>query len=111
MRRANCWPPATSARITTSRKAPPVSPTASRTSPAMAASRLKAALAALVLATGLASPALAATPQTDWDHVARVVVFGDLHGDYGKFHDMLVQAHLVDAHDNWSGGRTHLVQV
>ena len=78
----------------------------------MAGSRLRTLLAAVVAsAAALASQALAATPQTDWDHVARVVVFGDLHGDYGKFHDMLAQAHLVDAHDNWSGGRTHLVQV
>ena len=43
--------------------------------------------------------------------MARVVVFGDLHGDYAKFHDMLVRAGLVDAHDNWSGGRAHLVQI
>ena len=58
---------------------------------------------------GLALPAGAA--QTAWDHVARVVVFGDLHGDYGKFHDMLAQAGLIDGRDNWSGGQTHLVQV
>jgi hypothetical protein len=58
---------------------------------------------------GLALPAGAA--QTAWDHVARVVVFGDLHGDYAKFHDMLSEAGLIDARDNWSGGQTHLVQV
>src|SRR5579864_605685 len=84
--------------------------TASRTSPAMTGSLLRSALA-LLAALALGSQALAATPQTDWDHVARVVVFGDLHGDYGKFHDMLAQARLVDAHDNWSGGRAHLVQL
>lgn len=61
------------------------------------------------LALSLCGPALAA--QTAWDHVARVVVFGDLHGDYAKFHDMLGEAGLIDAHDNWSGGKTHLVQV
>jgi hypothetical protein len=67
-----------------------------------------AALSVLV-----AAPALAAKPatQTAWDHVARVVVMGDLHGDYGKFHDMLQQAGLIDARDRWSGGATHLVQV
>jgi hypothetical protein len=53
----------------------------------------------------------AAAPIADWDHIDRVVVFGDLHGDYGKFHDMLVRAGLVDARNNWSGGRTHLVQI
>lgn len=62
------------------------------------------------LAVSLAAPGWAA-PQTAWDHVARVVVFGDLHGDYAKFHDMLVEAGLIDAHDRWSGGKTHLVQV
>jgi hypothetical protein len=82
----------------------------------MAGSRLRvslgAALAAALaaLAVMLAAPARAATP-TEWDHVARVVVFGDLHGDYAKFHDMLAGAGLIDAHDNWRGGRTHLVQL
>jgi hypothetical protein len=60
------------------------------------------------LALCFATPALA---QSSWDHVAKVVVFGDLHGDYGKFHDMLTEAGLIDRHDNWSGGKTHLVQV
>jgi hypothetical protein len=64
-------------------------------------------LAAILVA--LALPAIAA--QTAWDHVARVVVFGDLHGDYVKFHDMLTEAGLIDAADNWKGGQTHLVQV
>lgn len=63
----------------------------------------------IALAMGAAAPAFAA--QTAWDHVARVVVFGDLHGDYAKFHDMLVEAGLVDSRDNWSGGKTHLVQL
>ena len=64
---------------------------------------------ALALATSFAAPALAA--QTAWENVARVVVFGDLHGDYAKFHDMLREAGLIDARDNWKGGKTHLVQV
>lgn len=61
-----------------------------------------------VLALAVAAPAHA---QSAWDHVARVVVIGDLHGDYAKFHDQLTQAGLIDAHDNWSGGATHLVQL
>ena len=70
-------------------------------------------LAGLIVAFAVsltAAPALAA-PQTAWDHVGRVVVMGDLHGDYGKFHDMLTEAGLIDAHSNWRGGATHLVQV
>ena len=61
-----------------------------------------------LLAVSLAAPAWALTA---WDHVAKVVVMGDLHGDYAKFHDMLIEAGLIDGHDNWSGGATHLVQV
>ena len=56
----------------------------------------------------VAGPAQA---QRTWDHVARVVVIGDLHGDYAKFHDMLREAGLINARDGWSGGATHLVQL
>jgi hypothetical protein len=62
------------------------------------------------LAIGVAGSA-AAQPQQAWDNVARVVVVGDLHGDYAKFHDILRQAGLIDARDAWSGGKTHLVQL
>jgi hypothetical protein len=73
---------------------------------ASAASLLAGVIGALTLS--LAGPVLA---QSAWDHVARVVVFGDLHGDYAKFHDMLVKAGLIDTRDRWAGGVTHLVQV
>lgn len=65
----------------------------------------------LLGAAGPMSAAAADLPPSEWDHVARVVVIGDLHGDYGKFHDMLRQAGLIDARDAWSGGTTHLVQL
>jgi len=68
------------------------------------------ALACLIIALTLGFAA-AARGEPAWDHVARVVTFGDLHGDYAKFHDMLDEAGLIDAHDNWSGGKTHLVQL
>jgi hypothetical protein len=66
------------------------------------------ALAAALLISALALPARA---QSAWDSVARVVVMGDLHGDYAKFEDQLRTAGLVDARGNWAGGRTHLVQL
>src|SRR5450432_72649 len=69
--------------------------------------RLLASLVAL-LAMVFAGSARA---QSAWDHVSRVVVIGDLHGDYGKFHDQLTQAGLIGRHDAWSGGATHLVQL
>jgi hypothetical protein len=64
-----------------------------------------------LLAVLVMSAAAPVRAQSSWDHVARVVVFGDLHGDYAKFHDMLSQAGLIDARDGWSGGATHLVQL
>ena len=74
--------------------------------------RMPRILAALLVAMLLSAAGTAwAATQTAWDNVAKVVVFGDLHGDYPKFHDMLAQAGLIDSHDNWSGGSTHLVQV
>ena len=71
-------------------------------------------LAGILAALAMAAAApVCAQPQAQsvWDHVARVVVIGDLHGDYGKLHDMLGQAGLIDARGNWSGGATHLVQL
>ena len=68
-------------------------------------------LLAAVLATIAISAAGAASAQSSWDHVARVVVMGDLHGDYGKLHDQLGLAGLIDASGNWSGGAAHLVQL
>jgi hypothetical protein len=68
-------------------------------------------VAARMAAFALSFAAPVRAEQTSWDHVARVVVFGDLHGDYDKFHDMLLQAGLIDAKDNWAGGATHFVQV
>ena len=67
------------------------------------------AAALLAMTLSIAAPVRAQT--TSWDHVARVVVMGDLHGEYDKFHDMLNQAGLIDAKDHWSGGTTHLVQL
>ncbi|MGE0742725.1 MAG: metallophosphoesterase [Hyphomonadaceae bacterium] len=68
------------------------------------------ALAALTFSLfAFAAPAHA--QQTQWDNVARVVVIGDLEGDYHKFTDMLRTAGLIDEHNAWIGGATHLVQL
>lgn len=66
--------------------------------------------AALALMFTAAAPASAQTT-AQWDGVSRIVAIGDLHGDYQKFADMLRTAGLIDAQNNWSGGRTHLVQM
>jgi hypothetical protein len=69
---------------------------------------MMAALFVALFALVCAQPARAIA---EWDNVARVVVVGDLEGDYDKFVDMLRQAELIDARGNWSGGRAHLVQL
>jgi hypothetical protein len=71
-------------------------------------------LAALILLFGCATapaPAQAQGAEATWSGVDRIVVIGDLHGDYDKYLDMLRTAGLIDAQGNWSGGRTHLVQL
>lgn len=67
-----------------------------------------AAFALLVFVTPVRAQA---QQQTSWSNVERIVVFGDLHGEADKFEDMLRTAGLTDASGNWSGGRTHLVQL
>jgi hypothetical protein len=69
--------------------------------------RALVALAAVVALS--AAPAFA--QQSAWDNVGRVVVIGDLHGDYDKFLAMVRDAGLIDANGDWSGGAAHLVQL
>lgn len=66
---------------------------------------LVAALAALFF---VATPAAA---QSQWEGVARIVVIGDLHGDYAKFNDIARDAGLINERGEWIGGRAHLVQL
>lgn len=49
--------------------------------------------------------------QCSWDGVGRVVAVGDIHGDYQRFAAILQDADLVDSEMNWTGGKTHLVQI
>jgi hypothetical protein len=43
--------------------------------------------------------------------VERVVAVGDVHGDVEALKDVLRLAGLIDAKDQWSGGKAHLVQT
>ncbi len=56
---------------------------------------------------------LPATPaaQDAWSGVERIVAVGDVHGDYEQFVKLLRGAGLLDAEDNWAGGKAHLVQT
>lgn len=46
-----------------------------------------------------------------WTGVERVVVLGDVHADYEHLVKVLRLAGLIDDNTDWSGGKTHLVQV
>jgi hypothetical protein len=41
----------------------------------------------------------------------RIVVVGDVHGDFGQFTGVLQGAGLLDKKNKWIGGKTHLVQL
>ena len=65
----------------------------------------------LFLSVWLSAPAAAAEPTWRWDGVARVVVFGDVHGAYHELVPLLQQTGVIDASLHWSGGMTHLVSL
>lgn len=49
--------------------------------------------------------------QDEWDDVERLVIVGDIHGDYDGYMDVLREAGLINRRGNWTGDDTHLVQV
>lgn len=49
--------------------------------------------------------------QDEWDDVGRLVVVGDVHGDYDNYFEVLQDAGLVNRRGNWIAGATHLVQL
>jgi hypothetical protein len=46
-----------------------------------------------------------------WTGVDRIVAIGDLHGDVEQFVKCLRVAKLVDQRQDWTGGKTHLLQL
>jgi hypothetical protein len=44
-----------------------------------------------------------------FDRVDRVVAFGDVHGDFGRFVELLAQAQLTNKSNRWIGKATNLV--
>ncbi len=53
----------------------------------------------------------AAKIQCVWRNVDRIVVVGDLHGAYENFVKILKETGLVNETLQWTGGKTHLVQI
>ncbi len=74
------------------------------------ASRLFRRAAAMVLLLALAAGAALAQEHT-WAGVERIVAVGDVHGDHEQFVKVLRAAKVVDDKDDWTAGKTHLVQV
>ncbi len=56
-----------------------------------------------------ATSAFAQTPQDTFEGVKRIVAFGDVHGDYQVFTQLLRTAQLTNAKNAWIGGDAHLV--
>ncbi len=46
-----------------------------------------------------------------YPQVDRLIVIGDIHGDYKAFINVLKKAKIVDEKENYIGGKTHVVQV
>ncbi|MEL7298100.1 MAG: metallophosphoesterase [Pseudomonadota bacterium] len=61
----------------------------------------------LLLVALITTPSLAG----ERDGVARVVVVGDVHGDYKQFVRILRDIGVIDKRTRWRGGKTHLVQI
>jgi hypothetical protein len=64
----------------------------------------------LGLLTCLAIPAASREPASVWKGVEKIVAVGDVHGDYDQLVTVLKSAGLIDEGENWTGGKTHLVQ-
>jgi Calcineurin-like phosphoesterase len=70
-----------------------------------------AIVVAALLSHSIAHPARAATSSCAIEGVDRIVAIGDVHGAYDRLVAILTAAHVIDARQQWSGGKTHLVQV
>ncbi len=66
----------------------------------------------LILLLFLTLPAdWAVAAQDVWKGVERIVAIGDVHGDYEQFVALLDSAGLINAKQEWTGGKAHLVQT
>jgi hypothetical protein len=63
----------------------------------------------LIVSFLAALSAFAQTPSDTFEGVKRIVAFGDIHGDYQVFTQLLRTAQLTNAKNAWIGGEAHLV--
>ena len=66
---------------------------------------------ALSCIVGLVLAVQSSSAQEQFDEVDRIVAVGDVHGGYDAFVEILRTAGVIDLHNRWIGGRTHLVQT
>jgi hypothetical protein len=50
-------------------------------------------------------------PPSVHEGVERIIVVGDIHGDYDQLIEVLRSAEVIDERNRWIAGRTHLVQL
>lgn len=74
---------------------------------------IKRALSFFLLFAFLALPAVFSAEEIPWEWpgIERVVVIGDLHGDYESFIKILRGTQVVDDDLLWAAGKTHFVQT
>lgn len=69
-------------------------------------------LAALLACAAVGSrTAQAQEARADWDGVARVIAFADVHGAYTELATLLRETGVTDAQDRWAAGNTHVVSL
>ena len=61
----------------------------------------------VALLIGVLPRVVGAEETARFEHVARVVAFGDVHGAYPALVDLLRTTGLIDTELRWSGGATH----
>ncbi|MEM1413151.1 MAG: metallophosphoesterase [Pseudomonadota bacterium] len=67
-------------------------------------------LGLLFAAQGVFAKAKEVAPH-EWEGAERVVVLGDVHGDYNQYMKALEASGLVDGRGRWDAGETHFVQL
>lgn len=78
----------------------------------LVAAARRAGLAALLALLPLSALAEAReVAPHEWEGVERVIVLGDVHGDYVQYMDVLKAAGLINKRGRWDGGNTHFVQT
>ena len=55
--------------------------------------------------------AQAPAAQSEWEGIARVIAFADVHGAFPQLQQLLRESGVIDAQDHWSAGTAHVVSL